>query len=813
MKILKFGGSSVAQADTIRRVVRIVDRARGDRPVVVVSAVGGVTDTLLEAASRAADDGESWREHLADLRRRHHDTADDLAADSERAEVVADLGRLFDDLAELLHGVSLLRECSDRTRDRVLATGELASSRIVAAALRAAGIPAIAVDARTFVRTDRTFGDARVDPETTAALIRADLANRAGIPVVTGFLGATDRGATTTLGRGGSDLTASLVGAALGADEIQLWTDVSGVMSCDPRLVPDAYPLPALSYDELMELSHFGAKVVHPPSVHPARAAGIALSIRNTFDPEATGTMVTEAAVASEQPVRGLASIPDVALLRLEGDGMVGVPGIAERLFGALAAHRISVILISQASSEHSICLAVAPADADDAAEAVDAAFALERAAGLVNPLVVEEDLAVIAVVGQTMCRAVGISGRLFGILGRVGVNVRAIAQGSSERNISLVVARADQQRAMAAIHGAFFDGGRQRVDLMLAGVGGVGTELLRQIREHQDSNLDLRVVAVAASRRAAVDSGGLALDRWRASLDASNGPADWPTLRRDAASRPWPTVFVDGTASQAVADDSGAWLRAGVSVVAANKKAFAAPTQDYERLMAVHASSSATLLHEATVGAGLPILTTIADLVGTGDRIHRMEGLLSGSVAFILERVRAGARFSEAAREALELGYLEPHPADDLCGLDVARKLVILARAAGRQADLDGVRRRGLLPDEWASLSADDLWRRLPELDDDLARRVERAAGERRRLVFLAKLGDDGLEIGLEAVDEGHPAAGARGTDSILAITTDRYAPTPLTIQGPGAGPTVTASGVLADILRVARRQTRSTP
>jgi aspartokinase/homoserine dehydrogenase 1 len=809
MKILKFGGSSVARPETIRQVVEIIGLA-GPRAVVVVSALGGVTDDLLEAASRAAEDGESWRETLVTLRTRHRDTAEAVAADTD---VTADLERLFDELSELLHGVSLLRECSDRTRDRILATGELASSRIVAAALRAAHIPAAAVDARTLIRTDRTFGAARVDADVSYPAIRSALADRTEVPVVTGFLGATDRGATTTLGRGGSDFTASLLGAALSAEEIQLWTDVSGVMSCDPRLVPDAFPLPALSYDELMELSHFGAKVVHPPSVHPARAAGIPLAIRNTFEPDAPGTMVTEAAADADQAVRGLASIPEVALLRLEGDGMVGVPGIAERLFGALAAHRISVILISQASSEHSICLAVAPTDADGARQAVDAAFALERAAGLVNPLVVERDLAVLAVVGQTMCRAVGISGRLFGILGRAGVNVRAIAQGSSERNISLVVARSDQRRAMAAIHGAFFDGARRRMDLVVAGVGGVGAELLRQVAGHQDPQLDLRVVVVASSRQAAVDDHGLDLDHWRERLDAAGEPADWSAVRRDAGGRPWPTVFVDCTASQAIADDSGAWLRAGISVVAANKKAFAAPTAAHDRLQQDHAGSTATLLNEATVGAGLPILTTIADLVGTGDRIHRMEGILSGSVAFILERMRSGTRFSEAAHEALDLGYLEPHPADDLCGLDVARKLVILARAAGRSADLEEVQRRGLLPDDWTELPADTLWKRLPELDGPLAERVEQAAAANRRLVFLARLGDDGFAVGPEAVAEDHPAARARGTDSILAISTDRYAPTPLIIQGPGAGPAVTASGVLADILRVARRHIRRAP
>lgn len=814
MKILKFGGSSVATADAIRRVTAIIaDARREDQVAVVVSAMGGATDTLLEAARRAADGDDDWRDLHGELHRRHMTTIDTLLDGADRARVATRVETLLGELSDLLHGVSLVRESSPRTSDRILSTGELLSSAVVAAALRAAGLDAEACDSRTLVLTDRAFGHARVDGEVTAQRLQAHFAGRSAIQVVTGFLGATDRGATTTLGRGGSDLTAAIVGAALGADEIQLWTDVSGVMSADPRIVPEAFPIPRLSYDELMELSHFGAKVVYPPTIHPARAAGIPLVIKNTFEPAAEGSRITAEPAANHSLVRGLASIHRVDLLRLEGDGMVGVPGIAMRLFGALAGAGISVILISQASSEHSICFAVSPDDRATARETVDAEFRLERNAGLVEPLVVEEELAVVAVVGQGMCRAVGIAGRLFGVLGAAGINVRAIAQGSSELNVSLVVRGDDERLALNALHERFFRPRLQRIEVIVIGKGTVGRALLAQLAAGAGArdDVEIRLIGIAGRERMVLDAAGLDPGHWEDAL-ARGEAADLEALADLACHRTTAhRVVADCTASDAPAEVFERLLTAGTSVVSANKRPFAGPLVRWRQLHAAAAGAGSTLLYEATVGAGLPVLTTLADLIRTGDRIHRIEGVLSGTLNFVLGRVMAGASLSQSVHEAHAAGVTEPHPGDDLGGMDVARKLLILARASGFGLEAEQVEVESLLPGEgWEGLDVAAFWERLPEADAHLRTRAETARAAGRTLVYLGEVTPTGARVRLAEVDMSHPAAGLPASDNLVAFTTDRYRTTPLVVRGPGAGPEVTAAGVLADILRAATTSRR---
>ncbi len=818
MKVLKFGGSSVATPEAVSRVVAIVGEAAKRGPVaVVVSALGGVTDTLLAAARRAADGDPGWTDFHAELGRRHLAAVDALLADDERGRVTARVEVLLGDLRDLLHGVSLVREASPRVSDRILSTGELLSSELVAGSLRAAGVDAEACDSRPLMVTDDRFGDARVDTEATFERLRRHFAERRAVQVVTGFIGSTEAGATTTLGRGGSDLTAALVGAALDAEEVQLWTDVSGVMSADPRVVPDAFPLPHLSYDELMELSHFGARVVYPPAVHPARAAGIPLAIRNTFEPAAPGTRVTAEPAANGSLVRGLASIRRVVLLRLEGDGMVGVPGIAMRLFGALAGAGISVILISQASSEHSICLAVVPEGAEAACRAVDDEFRLEHRAGLVEPLVFEDELSVIAVVGQAMCRAVGIAGRLFGVLGAAGVNVRAIAQGSSELNVSLVVAADDERRALGALHERFFRPRLQRVELLVIGKGTVGRTLLAQLAAGAGArdDVELRLLGVAGRERMVFAREGIDPERWQEALDAGE-PVDLARLAALARERSTACrVVADCTASDTPAELFEELLAAGVSVVSANKRPFAGSLERWRRLQAAAAGSGAALLFEATVGAGLPVLNTLADLVRTGDRVHRIEGVLSGTLNFVLGRVMAGTALSEAVREAHAAGLTEPDPFEDLSGADVARKLLILARASGYPLEPDAVKVEPLLPGSgWQGLGLDALCARLA--DDVDAVFAERAAAARavgRTLVMLGEVTPAGARVRLAEVELTHPAAGLPASDNLVAFTTDRYHVTPLVVRGPGAGPEVTAAGVLADVLRAAATARRREP
>lgn len=814
MRVLKFGGSSVATPERVAHVAELVaEAAASERVVVVVSAFGGVTDMLLAAATRASRRDGSWHELWEALRKRHIDAVRAFSSGAEGVELEREINGLLDELGDLLHGVFLLVELSPRSRDSIASYGERLSAPIVAAALRARGTSARALDARRFIVTDDRFGEAKVDFAPTDPKIVAALGNGPGVAVITGFVAAAPDGSTTTLGRGGSDYTASIVGAAAGARVIELWTDVSGVMSADPRLVPDAAILPALSYAELMELSHFGAKVVHPPSVHPARAKGIPLLIKNTFEPSAPGTLVTAETpkeVPGESPIRGISSIREVALARLEGEGLVGVPGIASRLFGALARDRVNVILISQASSEQSICFAVAPEDAIRARAAVDGEFALERRLNLVGDLVIEPEHAVVAAVGDRMRHRAGLAGRLFGVLGRHGVNVKAIAQGSSELNVSIVIGKTDERRAVKAIHTSFFAPRRRRLAVAVLGAGRVGGELLDQLGAIAPRlaarEIELVVVAFGGSRALVTDPGGLDLTGWRDQLATASPltPArlDAAFLGAEGAAR----VLVDATASDAVPARYPDLLTRGIAVVSANKRLFAGPEASWKAAREAARYAGVPLLHETTVGAGLPILSTLEALVATGDHVTTIDGVLSGTLNAVLAGLAQGLTVSAAVRDAFNAGLTEPHPWEDLCGLDVARKLVILARLAGRSLELEDLEVEPLLPGSgWGELDLEAFWSRLPTADAELARRQQLAQSRGQRLRYLARLEGDRARVGLAEIGPEHPAWELSGPDNLVAFGTDRYNQGPLVIRGPGAGPKVTAAGLVADLLRVA--------
>jgi aspartokinase/homoserine dehydrogenase 1 len=813
VRVLKFGGSSVATPQRIRSIVAIVQAARRRGPVVVVvSAFGGVTDALIRAGAEAARADEAWVNSCAELAARHLTAMTELASAGERNALLHGMDEQLGDLRKLLHGASLVGECSRRTLDSVMSFGERLSALTVAAALRAAGEDAEACDSRQFLITDSSFGAAQVDLEATSARLNAYMAGRPRLQVMTGFIGATPAGETTTLGRGGSDYTASIVGAVLHAEAIEIWTDVDGVMTADPRCVPEAFSIPSLSYDELMELSHFGAKVVYPPTVHPARARSIPLIVRNTFNPEFPGTRVEHARRDSGRDICGISSISRVALMRLQGDGMVGVPGIAMRLFGALAREGISVILISQASSEHSIAFAVEPAAVPRARTRVGEEFALERRLGLIDELIVDEDVSLIAAVGDGIRVRPGAVGRLFGVLASHGIPAQTFAGGSSERNISIATSRANEVRALNAIHGALLFPRRRLIDVYLVGAGRVGTAFLDQLRAHsavlaRAEDTHVRLAGVATSRRMLLDAGGIAHAAWRERLDADGESCDLARFV-DAILQPRrPTgVFVDCTAS----DEPGRWfdrlIDAGVPVIAANKRPFSGTLTAYRRLKDAVAGGAA-IHYETTVGAGLPVLGTLSDLVRTGDRVQRIEGALSGTIGFVLDGVRAGMTFSEAVREAHARGYSEPDPRDDLMGADVARKILILAREAGYHLESNAVAARPLVPAEWSSLSREEFWSQLPSLDASFVARQAAAASNGQRLCYLARASDGVVSVGLEAVDAGHPCASLSGTDNLIAFSTARYDTTPLVVRGPGAGPHVTAAGVFADVLRAARR------
>lgn len=816
--ILKFGGTSLETPARIRAVAEIVAaRARTERVIVVVSAMAGVTNGLIHLAGQAAGAGgrAAADVEIAVLADRHVAAARALALPTELDAIENALQRGFDDLRSLAHGISLVRDCSPRVLDAVVAFGELFSSMLVAAALRARGVPALAVDARQLVVTDDSFGSARVERARTEERIRAVGLGENGVPVVTGFIAATENGTTTTLGRGGSDYTATLVGAALDALVIEIWTDVDGVMSADPRLVPQAYSLRQLSYVELMELSHFGAKVVHPPAVAPAREMKIPLLIRNTLNPSFPGTRVVpfvpEDAVSARRrgPVCGISSIHDIALCRLEGAGMVGVAGISSRLFGALARAGISVILISQASSEHSICFALEPAQAGRARRLLDQEFEIEHRAGAVDPLVVETNFSILAVVGEAMRETPGLAGRVFDVLGRNGINVRAIAQGSSELNLSLVVSSADEARALRLIHDAFFLPGVRNVQVFVAGTGRVGAALLDQMAAQHASleervGLRLMVGGIARSGIAHIAPDGLALGRWREDLSHASAPS---ALMLDTAlvSPNAHRIFVDCTANAQLAGRYLDLLKSGVAIVTANKIALSGSLEDYHGLRAA-ARRGNGLYAETTVGAGLPVLRPISDLVATGDAITRIEGVLSGTLSFLFAQVMKGVPFSAAVRDAHARGFTEPDPREDLNGRDVARKLLILAREAGYAQGPESVRVEPALPGEhWAQMTLEQFWEALPSADDAFAARRDAARAEGKTLCYLGITHAAGAEVRLEAIDRTHPAADLLPGDNLIAITSTRYAERPLVIRGPGAGPDVTAAGVFADILRAA--------
>ena len=812
MRVLKFGGTSVGSPERIQDVVRLVETALSSEPaLVVVSAFGGVTNSLIDGI-RLAEAGEpGWRDVLEGIAERHFAAVAALAAGEEREALRREVDTALSDLRGLLHGVSLLRECTARTSDSIVSFGERMSAVIVAAAFRAQGRSAAACDARSLVLTDKNFGAARVDFDKTTARIAEWWKEQKALAIVTGFIGATATGETTTLGRGGSDYTASIFGAALAASAIEIWTDVDGVMSADPRIVPAAFSIPSLRYDELMELSHFGAKVVYPPTVHPARAKGIPLVIKNTLNPAFKGTWIREEADSAPRGVRGVASISHVALMRLEGDGMVGVPGIAMRLFGALARREVSIILISQASSEHSICFAIEPSAVTRAIESIEAEFALERQAGLIDDLVGGRQRSVVAVVGAAMRETPGTAGRVFGVLGEARVNVRAIAQGSSELNISCVVAREDEAIAVEAVHEAFFTDHRTAA-VYIAGVGRVGRKLVAQMSAEQQglrarAGLALSIDGAATSRRMLLSEAGLSGEGLTDALDRDGVPTVLASLVRAAThSRRASTVFVDCTDSPQTAAFYPQLLSAGVHVVSANKRPLGGALSAYRAIKSDRRRGRGVLFHETTVGAALPVVSTLMDLVRTGDRVRRIEGALSGTLGFLMTRLGEGIAFSDALKEAHGLGYTEPNPREDLSGGDVGRKILILAREAGLDLEPESVQVESLLPSpEWNEMSLDEFWRRLPELDASIKKRVDDAALNWSRLAYLAEVNEGRAEVGLRRVTSSSPFSSLRGGDNMVAFWTDRYSEQPLVIRGPGAGPDVTASGVYADIIKAA--------
>ncbi|HMO32128.1 MAG TPA: bifunctional aspartate kinase/homoserine dehydrogenase I [Lacibacter sp.] len=811
MNVLKFGGTSMGSAAVMQQVARILE-ATPQPLVVVVSAMSGTTDQLIQSGELAAAGDERYKDLLREIEHRHLHACKELIPVQQQSSVLSLVKKACNEMEDICNGIFLLNECSPRTRDKLMSYGELLSSQLFAAALSHSGREAAWKDARELIRTNARAGNAQVDFGVTNQQVRQFFAGqKAAITVLPGFIGSDLNGVTTTLGRGGSDYTAAIIAGAVGAEVLEIWTDVSGMMTADPRWVPNARIIPSISYQEAMELSHFGAKVLYPPTIQPVLGQGIPIRIKNTFAPEDPGTLI-ERASARDNIIRGISSINAIALLSLEGSGMVGIPGISARLFDALAGAGINVILITQGSSEHSICVGINTAEAAKAKEAVDHAFQLEIETGKVDPLYVETDLAIVALVGDNMKFHTGVSGRMFSSLGRNGVNIRAIAQGSTERNISAVVASRDVRKAINVLHEEFFETVKKQVHLFVTGTGNVGRRLLEQLRKQlsfleSQLRLQVRVAGIANSRHMLVDENGIALDNWEALLEQAPA-ASLDDFVQAVVEKNLPnSVFADITAHEVVAQVYERLLEKSIAVVACNKIAASSVYSRYKHLKELSREFNAPFLFETNVGAGLPVIGTLNDLLRSGDRVQKMEAVLSGTLNFVFNHYDGSRSFADVVRQAQEEGYTEPDPRLDLSGTDVMRKIMILAREAGVPLEMDEIVCNGFLPESCFKGSVDDFYRQMAAEESHFQGLLKEAQGAGCKLKFVARFehNERGVHasVGLQHIAPHSDFYHLYGKDNLVLFYTDRYAEQPLVIKGAGAGAEVTASGVFADILR----------
>ncbi len=815
MKVLKFGGTSVGTVESINQVIQILQENlnEGREIAVVYSAMGGVTNRLIEIGKLAAASDLEYLQLLKSVEDRHFAAVRGLIDVKNQSSAIAKVKGLLNELEDLLRGVFLIKELSARTNDFIVSFGERLSTTIVTEALKNRGIDAEYLDARKVIKTDDHFGYAEVIGDLTNELIRKHFAQTNKLQCITGFIGSTIDGVTTTLGRGGSDYTGSIFGAALNATVIEIWTDVDGMLTSDPRKVKNAFTIPTITYAEAMELSHFGAKVIYPPSLTPAFQKNIPLKILNTFNHHHEGTLVSKTASTKEYSITGISSIDDIALVNVQGGGMMGVAGVSAKLFSILAANKISVILISQASSEHSICFAVDPKAAYGVKEILEEGFATEISQGLVDNISIEQNLSVIAVVGEGMKSSTGTSGKLFTVLGKNGINVVATAQGSSELNISVVIYKKDITKALNAIHETFFQVDGLTLNLYLVGATGlIGSTLLRQIQEQKEylkqrKNLNIRLVGITNTKKMLLDEGGISLENWKEELLEKGEIANIGSFVSDVQDLNLPySVFVDCTADKNIVQYYYSLLSSSVSIVTPNKVANSGRYEQYYMLQKAAQKHGVKFLYETNVGAGLPIINTLQGLITSGDKINKIEAVLSGTLAYIFNNFKVGDRFVDVVKEAKEKGYTEPDPRDDLSGQDVARKILILSREAGLKLEPEDVKIINLLNDACLNApSVDAFFEELEKDNDRFEKLLQDAQANDEVLRFIATLDSDNkASIGLKTVGRSHPFFNLAGSENIISFTTERYKYNPLVVKGPGAGAEVTASGVFADIMSI---------
>ncbi|MDR0513184.1 MAG: bifunctional aspartate kinase/homoserine dehydrogenase I [Treponema sp.] len=831
MFVLKFGGSSVGTHAAIENVVRILKDPRRHKKValVVVSAFSGVTDGLIEMSRLASHGDSSYMEAALALKKRHEEAAVYFLTGDSLTLAMHTIKAHYDELLRVLDGVSVLREFSPRSRDLVMSFGERFSASLIAPILSSQGLPAIYLDSRLVVKTDDQFGKAAVSEGETFKQILSwfetttGVKDRSVLPVATGFIGSAPDGSTTTLGRGGSDLSVAVFGAALDVEEIEIWTDVDGILTTDPRHVKNAFPIKSISYEEAMELSHFGAKVIYPPTIKPALAKGIPIRIKNTFNPESEGTLIVNKAEQSPYPIRGISSMSHVALVRVQGSAMVGATGFSSRLFGALALRKISVILITQSSSEYSICLAVLPSDVSGAEQAIYEEFAKEIAQGVIDPPATEKNLSIVAVVGSKMKSTPGVSGKVFHALGRNGINIVAISQGSSEINISAVISFQDEGKALNAIHEAFFHSRVRSLNLFLIGTGHIGNTLLEQIAKQQQDletkhKIRINLVAAADSRRAIFCPKGLDPATVKQMLKSESSaaelgveevfPLELPQFIEKMKAMNLPnSAFCDCTANDDVSSIYEPILRASIPVITPNKRSNSLSFEYYKTLREISQGRGVPYLYETTVCAGLPVISTIRDLNLAGDTVRRIEAVLSGTLSFIFNNFDGSKPFSALVKDAKARGYTEPDPRDDLNAKDAARKALILARECGMQLEFPDVQIDPIIPAAcFHAETVHAFFDELEKCDEDFELRRKKAADEGKALRYVAVIEDNSVKLSLKEEPFGSPFLTLKDADNIVVITTDRYSALPIVIKGPGAGAQVTAGGVFADIIRIAR-------
>ena len=811
MKVLKFGGTSVANAQNITLVKDIVSKTESDKTIVVVSALGGVTDLLLNTASLASLQDDTYKSFLKEIEDRHINTIKELISITSQSKVLSKVKSELNTLETLLEGAFLIGEITPKLSDKIVSYGELLSSYIISEFFAEEGLDVVHKDSREIIKTNNTNGKAAVNFGLTNQLCTDFITKTPHkIIVLAGFIASSENGDSTTLGRGGSDYTAAIVAAAINAELLEIWTDVSGMYTANPKLVKQAKAIPHISYEEAMELSHFGARVLYPPTIQPVLSKGISIQIKNTFAPDDPGTIITKNKNEKGKTVRGITHIGNIALLSVEGPGMVGIPGISKRFFEVLSQSNISVVLITQASSEHSICVGISADDVAEAEEIVNNTFAYEISSGKINPVVVETHLAIIALVGDNMKSHQGLSGKMFSTLGRNNVNIRAIAQGASERNISAVIKKEDVKKALNSLHEEFFEENIKQLNLFVMGVGNVGGKFLNQIKQQQkflkeNLKLNLRVIGLSNSRTMIFDEDGISLKNWESLLskgEKANKSKFFETVNKLNYRN---SIFVDNTASEEVSKTYNSYLGNSISVVTCNKIACSSDYSNYLELKALAREYNAPFLFETNVGAGLPIIDTLKHLIASGDKVQKIQAVLSGSLNFVFNNFNDKTTFHDVVKQAQEEGYTEPDPKIDLSGIDVMRKILILARESGNQLEIDAIENKSFLPqDSLDTTNNDDFFTSLKKHEASFQELYKKAAETDSRLKYVAQFEDGKASVGLQQIPKGHDFYNLEGSDNIVLFFTERYPNQPLIIKGAGAGADVTASGIFADIIRI---------